>query len=390
MLNWRFAKKQYDHLLPTVNRLLELEPNNKQAQRLREEFKTQVEDEPIKFSDHTATSPSTDSRGIGKTILMWGVPILLLMWGVAVWYSKTSTISVAFEIEKSLIEDDDVRIKIDGIVVDHAEAKQQRNLSTGMHQLEIVREGKVVSTSKFNVVKEETAPIRIALNTVQPQNNHPNTRPNKKPVVIKPDHSQPLWEVPQSFARTPLPDGLPGIVAGLKGHTGTIIALQFSPDGRTIASSNENRIPTIRFWDLKADEEIQKHHPPKAISAIEFSPNGDNILMGYHGLGLSLLKTSYLRRVTRFKIDAEEHIDSVMISQDGTKGMSCSRNGKIRIWDLKTGKLLKEIQNNIDAGFAVYSASFLPRWKTNSDVIFNRKRDSAIRPFDRHRYSHLP
>jgi Tol biopolymer transport system component len=57
--------------------------------------------------------------------------------------------------------------------------------------------------------------------------------------------------------RTPLPDGPPGLVQELKGHTTGLLSIAFSPDGRSILSSSQGRDGTTRLWDVQTGKETE-------------------------------------------------------------------------------------------------------------------------------------
>jgi len=61
----------------------------------------------------------------------------------------------------------------------------------------------------------------------------------------------------------------------LKGHSGSVSAAAFSPDGKTLASASYNM---IKLWDISTRVKLQTlegHSSP--IRAVAFSPDGKTL-----------------------------------------------------------------------------------------------------------------
>lgn len=154
----------------------------------------------------------------------------------------------------------------------------------------------------------------------------------------------------------------------LTGHSARVFSVAISPDGQTFASGGEDG--EIRLWNLDTGElirsldrheTIKQWHPhtgerlnvleewkdSSLVFSITFSPDSQILVIGSaHGkIKLWNLETGELLRSLE---GHSENVNSITISSDGQILVSGSGNGEIKLWNLRTGELLRTFDGNSD------------------------------------------
>lgn len=130
------------------------------------------------------------------------------------------------------------------------------------------------------------------------------------------------------------------VVHELKGHTETIYAVAFSPDGKILATGSFDK--SARLWDVAGGNEIKKFAGPAGhqdlVLCVGFSPNGKTLATG------SQDKTAKVWDIPTDKhLRAFAHADAVnalALSPDGKVLAGAGKDGLVKLWNPADGKAL--------------------------------------------------
>ena len=169
---------------------------------------------------------------------------------------------------------------------------------------------------------------------------------SKRLATVSRDHTAIIWDLTTGKA-----------ALDFDSPRGAVDALTFSPDGKTLFAGCDgdhtgglwdSETGKLRRW-LVADD--KKGYP----GAAEFLPDGRHILVGYRSGGTATGKewTAKLWGVEDGKVVREfgGHTDGVRqlaMSPDGKRLATRDWGKKLRLWEIETGKLQKEIDWTLD------------------------------------------
>src|SRR6266545_3263840 len=162
------------------------------------------------------------------------------------------------------------------------------------------------------------------------------------------------------------------IVQTFTGHYYTVNSVAFSPDGRMLLSGSYDQ--TVRLWDVATGKEIRQFDDPGDVTSVAFSPDGKTaVSSGYDGR-LILWNVADGREIAQFREEGEP-LYSAVFSPDGRSILVASADKKLRLWDVASEQLIRTFAGHTDE---VNTAAFSPDGKT----IISGSDDRTVRLWD--------
>jgi WD40 repeat protein len=140
----------------------------------------------------------------------------------------------------------------------------------------------------------------------------------------------------------------------LNGHTARVRSVTFAPNGATLASAGQDESDSVRTWDFATRKELLPVNGTRETWFVAFSPDGKTLAVP----GTTILDVVSRKEVTALKPGGSELCG--VFSHDG-KMFAAGCVGQLRVWDVSTGKLLTNLRHE---AVAVWSLSFSPDGKT--------------------------
>jgi serine/threonine protein kinase len=163
-----------------------------------------------------------------------------------------------------------------------------------------------------------------------------------------------------------------GLQLTLPGHAEFLSCVAFSPDGKTLASSDGGG--TVKLWDVATARELATYKCHGAVSCVLFSPDGNKIAtaggtltQGTDKGEAKLWDVTTGRELKNFRGDPKYWVYSLAFSPDGkllaTGSAEPGRTpnaGEVKLWDVTTGDERITLSGH---KYGVSSLSFSPDGK---------------------------
>ena len=163
------------------------------------------------------------------------------------------------------------------------------------------------------------------------------------------------------------------LIARLTGHTTSVMATAFTPDGKTLATADESGV--IKFWNTATWQEYASLHlGASRIPYLEFSPDGRRLLICNRNSVIQIWDVASRKHL----LNLRGHRGWAMYakySPDGKLIASASWDYTVKLWDAATGQALRTLKGHANS---VYAVAFSPDGKR----LASASDDATVRIWD--------
>ena len=182
------------------------------------------------------------------------------------------------------------------------------------------------------------------------------------------ENRQQLWSAhtPQAQEQDPLVREFLGLSPGPYKNPAErlmlkwILAVAYSPDGKTVASSG-NSGNTIHLWNIENGKRLRTlEGHTDMVNALTFSPDGKTLVSGSDDDTLRVWNAG-TGRLRRTLAGHRNDVKAVVFSRDGKMLASGSKDASVRLWDAETGRFLPTLRGHV---WEIEAVAFSPDGKT--------------------------
>jgi WD40 repeat protein len=162
----------------------------------------------------------------------------------------------------------------------------------------------------------------------------------------------------------------PRVELAFQGHTGTVNAIVFSPDGQSVATGSDDR--TVRIWEASSGKQLAMLQGESGeVLAVAFSRDGKFLLSAGSDRLLRLWDLRTKKEVRVLKGHTAP-VQCVAFSPDGKQAVSGGEDRSLRIWDLAGGEELTALAGHTGPVTAVV-------WSKDGQHVLSSSRDGSVR-----------
>ncbi len=159
----------------------------------------------------------------------------------------------------------------------------------------------------------------------------------------------------------------------LKGHAGVVTSVAFSPDGQRLASASVDQ--TLKIWDSATGKELSTLNGHAGwVWSVAFSPDGQRLASASSDQTVKIWDSATGQELIVLKGHAGR-VTSVAFSPDSQRLASGSDDKTVKLWDATTGQELLTLKGH--AG-TVWSVAFSP----DGQRLASASRDNTARIWD--------